>query len=129
MPDRTTVRTDRAPQPLTAYSQAVAWNGTLFCSGQVPISLDTAQLEELSLGDATRRCLGYLEEVCRAAGAELAQALKITVYTTALDRSPELNAAYAEFFAEDPPARVAVEVAGLPLGAEVEIEAVVPLLQ
>jgi len=127
MPERRVVATDRAPRPVTAYSQAVAWNGVLHCSGQVPISLADGQLAQLPLGEATRLCLQHLTAVCEAAGGELAKALKLTIYTTALERYAELNDAYAAFFDAEPPARVTIGVAALPLGAEVEIEAVVPL--
>ena len=78
-----------------------------------------------SLVDETSQCLCNLTAVCEAAGTPLGQALRLTVYTTDLGAFAEINDAYAAFFADDPPARVAVGVAALPKDARAEIHAVV----
>lgn len=127
MPTRTVIQTDDAPAAIGPYSQAIAHDGTLYCSGAIP--LDPAG-ELVGAGDPAeqaRQCLRNLAAIAAAAGAELAQALRVTVYTTRLEEFPAINEAYAEFFGEPPPARVTIGVAALPKGAEVEIDAIVPL--
>jgi 2-iminobutanoate/2-iminopropanoate deaminase len=103
-------------------------NGLLFCSGQTPIDPTTNEMMEGSIGDQTRRCLDNLATVCEAAGARLADAVRLTVYAVDLPGDwAEINEAYGSFFEHDPPARAAVGVAALPKGARVEIDAVVAL--
>jgi 2-iminobutanoate/2-iminopropanoate deaminase len=125
MAERKTVEAIGAPEAAGPYSHAVAHGGVLYCSGQVPIDPDSGKLVEDGPGEQTKRCLENLEVVCAAAGTSLARALMVTVYVTDLSAGGEVNAAYAEHFESDPPARAMVEVAGLPLGAGVEIAAVV----
>ena len=80
-----------------------------------------------SSGEQTRRCLENLSLVCAAAGAELSDAVRLGVYVTDMGTFPEVNEAYAGFFGEGPPARSTIGVASLPLGARVEIDAIVAL--
>ncbi len=124
---RTQVETDEAPEAIGPYSQAVRHGGLLFCSGQLPLDAATGELDADSLASETRRALANLEAVCAAAGTELANALRLTVYTTNLEGFAEINDAYAEFFESTPPARAAVGVVALPKGARVEIDAVVAI--
>jgi len=124
---RKTVEAIGAPEAAGPYSHAVAHGGVLYCSGQVPIDPETGKLIEAGPGEQTTRCLANLEVVCAAAGTSLARALMVSVFTTDLGAGSEINAAYAAHFGADPPARAMVEVAGLPLGAGVEIAAVVAL--
>lgn len=128
MTDRTAIRTDRTPAPLGPYSQAIANSGVLYCSGVLPID-DGGELIAGPPGAQVRQCLAHLEAICGAAGTTLARALLVTVYTTELESSAEINAAYSEHFdaVGDPPARVAVGVAELPKGAQMEIAAQVAL--
>ena len=109
------------------YSHGVISNGLLFCSGQVPIDPDSGQLIEGSIGDKARRCLQSLSAICASAGAELADAVRCTVYLTDMDDFAAVNDAYGEFFPGEPPARVAYAVAGLPRGAAIEIDAIVAM--
>ncbi|MFN8111892.1 MAG: Rid family detoxifying hydrolase [Solirubrobacterales bacterium] len=127
MSDRTTVTAEGAPEAVGPYSHAVAHGGVLYCSGQVPIDPGTGKLVESGPGDQIRRCLENLKVVCAAAGTSLDRALMVTVFVTDLSAGPEINEAYGETFTSAPPARAMVEVAGLPLGAGVEIAAVVAL--
>jgi 2-iminobutanoate/2-iminopropanoate deaminase len=127
MAERKTVEAMGAPEAAGPYSHAVTHDGVVYCSGQVPIDPDGGKLVEDGPGEQTRRCLENLEIVCAAAGTSLARALMVTVYVTDLGAGAEVNAAYAEHFESDPPARAMVEVAGLPLGAGVEIAALVAL--
>jgi 2-iminobutanoate/2-iminopropanoate deaminase len=116
-----------APAAIGPYSHAVRAGGLLFCSGQVPLDPDSGELVPGSPGDQARRCLESLAAVCGAAGATLADAVRLTVYLTDLGAFDEVNEVYASFFETEPPARVAIGVAALPKGAQVEIDAVVAL--
>jgi 2-iminobutanoate/2-iminopropanoate deaminase len=122
---RETIATDEAPEAVGPYSQAVRHGDLLFCSGQIPLDPDSGELVKLDPPGQARRCLENLDAVCRAAGTRLADAVRCTVYLTDMNDYARVNEAYGEFFAEAPPARVAVQVAGLPRGADVEIDAVV----
>jgi 2-iminobutanoate/2-iminopropanoate deaminase len=122
---RTAIESSDAPAAVGPYSQAVQHGGVLYCSGQVPLDPETSELVEGGPGEQARRCLRNLEAVCGAAGTELGKALMVSVFTTDLAAGPEINAAYGEFFGEAPPARAMVGVAALPLGAQVEIAAIV----
>lgn len=116
-----------APAALGPYSHAVRAGGLLFCSGQLPLDPESETLVGEEVSDQVRRCLENLSVVCAAAGAQLADAVRITVYMTDLEAFNELNDAYAESFEGDPPARVTIGVAALPKGAQVEIDAIVAL--
>jgi 2-iminobutanoate/2-iminopropanoate deaminase len=122
------VTADGAPEAIGPYSHAITSNGLLFCSGQVPIDPATGELVDGDAGVQTRRCLDNLAAVCEAAGAKLADAVRMTVYAVDLNNDwSDINAAYGEFFGDAPPARAAIGVAALPKGARVEIDAVVAL--
>jgi 2-iminobutanoate/2-iminopropanoate deaminase len=124
---RRTVTASDAPAAIGPYSHAVRAGGLLFCSGQIPLDPATDELVGSSAAEQAERCLLNLQAVCAAAGVSLASAVRVTVYMTDLARFGEVNAVYASFFAEDPPARVTVEVSALPRDALVEIDAVVTL--
>jgi 2-iminobutanoate/2-iminopropanoate deaminase len=126
-PHREVVTALGAPAAVGPYSHAVRSHGLLFCSGQLPLDPDSGELVGDSPGEQARRCLENLSVVCAAAGTELAEAVRVTVYLTDLEAFAELNDAYETFFAGDPPARVTVGVAALPRGAQVEIDAVVAM--
>jgi 2-iminobutanoate/2-iminopropanoate deaminase len=123
------VQADAAPAAVGPYSHGVVSNGLLFCSGQIPLDPATGELVDGSVGDQTRRCLENLSAVCDAAGAKLADAVRVGVFLTDLGGDwQEVNEAYGAWFGEDgAPARAAVGVAALPKGARVEIDAVVAL--
>lgn len=123
--DRKTVTAPAAPAAIGPYSHAVRHAGLLFCSGAIPLDPATGEIVDGSIAVQTRRCLDNLEAVCGAAGAALADAVRLTVYTTRLEEFAEINEAYAAYFPAEPPARVAVGVASLPKGAAVEIDAIV----
>jgi 2-iminobutanoate/2-iminopropanoate deaminase len=116
-----------APDAVGPYSHAVKSGGLLFCSGQVPIDPGTGKLVEGSIGDQTRRCLENLQVVAAAGGASLDDAVRMGIYVTDMSMFAEVNATYGEFFQNGPPARSTVGVASLPLGARVEIDAVIAL--
>jgi 2-iminobutanoate/2-iminopropanoate deaminase len=124
---REPVHAEGAPAAAGPYSHAVKSAGLLFCSGQVPIDPETGQLVEGSVGDQTRRCLQNLQVVAAAAGASLDDAVRMAIYVTDISTFAEVNEAYGEFFGEGPPARTTIGVAALPLGAQVEIDAILAL--
>lgn len=122
----TFIATDRAPQAIGPYAQAVRAGNLLFCSGQIPIDPATGRVE-LCGGDVTRQTAlvcNNLAAVLAAVGATLAQVAKTTVYLKDMNDFPAMNAAYAEAFGTHTPARATVEVARLPKDAKVEIDAV-----
>lgn len=125
MTPRETLSAADAPAAVGPYSHAVRAQGLIFCSGQLPIDPESGEITGGDAAAQARRCLLNLQAVCRAAGSDLARALRLTVYTTALEQFDAINDAYAEFFPAEPPARVALGVAALPRGALVEIDAIV----
>jgi len=125
--DRQSVTADRAPAAVGPYSHAVRSGGLLFLSGQTPLDPSTGALVEGDVGEHTRQCLRNLQAVCEAAGASLADAVRCGIYVTDMGTFGDVNAAYAEFFGDTPPARSTIGVASLPLGAVVEIDAIVAL--
>lgn len=124
---RETITAPGAPAAVGPYSHAVRSGGLLFCSGQTPLDPGTGKLVEGSVGAQTVQCLENLAAVCRASGTQLSDAVRMGVYVTDMATFAEVNAAYAAFFPQDPPARSTIGVASLPLGAAVEIDAVVAL--
>jgi 2-iminobutanoate/2-iminopropanoate deaminase len=128
MPDRAQIQTDAAPAAIGPYSQAVRTGDLLFCSGQIPLEPTTGELVKDDIEGQARRCLDNLAAVVEAAGGSLANAVRCTVYLTDMNDFARVNEVYGEFFGgDDPPARVAVAVAALPKGADVEIDAIVAL--
>jgi 2-iminobutanoate/2-iminopropanoate deaminase len=125
--EREVVQAPAAPAAVGPYSHAVRVGELLFCSGQIPLDPSTGEIAGTTAGEQARRCLENLNAVCEAAGASLARAVRMTVYMTDLGAFNEVNEVYASFFADQPPARVAVGVMQLPRGAYVEIDAVVAL--
>ncbi len=118
------VRTAYAPGAVGPYSQAISSDGLVFCSGQVALDPNSGELFHGSIADETRACLRNLSAVLEAAGTSLIHVVKTTAYLVDMNDFGEFNEAYAEFFAEDPPARATVGVSALPKGARVEVECV-----
>jgi len=125
---RTTVRTAQAPAAVGAYSQAVVVpvgdKQMVFCSGQVALDPATGAMVEGGVEEQTRRVLDNLGAVLASAGAQFADVVRCTIYLKSMDDFKAVNAIYGERFVNDPPARATVEVAKLPLGALVEIDAI-----
>ena len=124
---RETVTAPDAPAAIGPYVHAVRAGGLLFCSGQIPLDPRTGELVMGGAAEQAGRCLENLSAVCGAAGARLGDAVRVTVYLTDMRAFAEVNEVYASFFETDPPARVAIGVAALPRGAQVEVDAVVAL--
>lgn len=119
------VRADRAPDPVGPYSQAVAYGELVFASGQIPLDPETGKIVSGEIEAQTERVIANLSAVLEAAGSSLQRVLKTSVFLTDLSLFPRVNAVYARHFTGTPaPARATVQVAALPLGAAIEIEAV-----
>jgi 2-iminobutanoate/2-iminopropanoate deaminase len=119
------VLTPAAPTPVGPYSQAVIHGAVVYCSGQIPIDPATGALIEGEIEDQTRQVIDNLRAVLDAAGSSLDRVLRTTVYLTDMSVFPRVNAVYQELFRGEPaPARSTVEVAGLPMGAHIEIDAI-----
>ena len=119
------VRTSKAPDPVGPYSQAIRSEGLLFLSGQIPLDPSSGSPVDGEIEAQTRQVLDNLRAVLEAGDSSLDRVLKTTVYLVDLSLFPRVNAVYAEYFASDPtPARATVQVAALPLGVQVEIDAI-----
>jgi 2-iminobutanoate/2-iminopropanoate deaminase len=105
----------------------VSANGFLFCSGQIPLDPESGDVVGATPAEQARQCLDNLGSVCAAAGAALGDAVRLTVYLTDIGAFAEVNEVYEGYFEAEPPARVAVGVAGLPKGVQVEIDAIVAM--
>ena len=124
---RRPVESSDAPAPVGPYSQGVVAGGVLYCSGQIPLDPASGEIVDGGAAEQARRCLESIDAVCREAGASLRDAARLTIYVTDLERFSEVNEVCAACLSEPFPARVTVEVAALPKGATVEIDAIVPL--
>jgi len=118
------IATDHAPAALGPYSQAIDTGDLVFVAGQVPIDPASGKIEAQDISGQTRQALENVKAVLEAADLTLNNVVKVTVYLQSMDDFKPMNAVYADYFEVDPPARAAVEVAGLPLGALVEIETI-----
>jgi 2-iminobutanoate/2-iminopropanoate deaminase len=125
--NRTASHTDNAPKALGPYSQAIVANGFVFCAGQTPVDPATGKLVDGDVSVQTRRCLDNLTAVLGSAGSGWDYAVKVSVFLKDLGDFAAMNAVYAEYMPSPAPVRSTVEVAGLPLGARVEIDVVAVL--
>tara|TARA_B100000676_G_scaffold75100_1_gene74800 strand:+ start:1192 stop:1662 length:471 start_codon:yes stop_codon:yes gene_type:complete len=119
------ISTTSAPQAIGPYSQAVKTKNLMFISGQIPLDPVTGNLVEGSIEDQANQVLKNLRSICEAAGYSLDDAAKITIFLTDLSNFSVVNDVMKEYFSEPYPARATVEVSGLPLGVNVEIEAII----
>ena len=116
------IRTAAAPAAIGPYAQAIRAGNLLFVSGQIPLDPATGQLVDGDIAVQTERVLKNLAAILEAAGSSLARVLKTTVYLRDLEDFGKMNAVYARFLGENPPARATVQVARLPRDAAVEID-------
>jgi 2-iminobutanoate/2-iminopropanoate deaminase len=118
------IKTENAPEPIGPYSQAIEHNGTLYCSGQIPVHPTTGVIPE-SIADQAHQAIANLRAVINGAGGDLADVVKTTIFLTDLSTFDTVNAIYGEYFDEDTaPARSTVQVTALPKGVMIEIEAI-----
>jgi 2-iminobutanoate/2-iminopropanoate deaminase len=122
--NRKIVQSPHAPKAVGPYSHAVRSGDLVFTSGQIPLDPETGKLVDGPIEEQTRRVMENLGAVLGAAGTSLAHVVKTTIYLTNLADFSAVNAAYGAYFPSEPPARSTVQVAALPLGAAIEIDAV-----
>ncbi|MBR3603548.1 MAG: RidA family protein [Elusimicrobiaceae bacterium] len=118
------INSPQAPKAIGPYSQAVEDGGFIFTSGVLPVDPVTGEIGGGDVKVQTELVLKNLENVLKAAGAQLKHVVKTTVFMTDLTAFAEMNNVYASFFKENPPARTTVQVAALPKGSSIEIEAI-----
>ena len=126
---RQIIQTDAAPAAIGTYSQAVRFGDTVYLSGQIPLQPATMELIEGDMELQIRQVFDNLTAVARAAGGSLDDVAKLNVFLTDLSHFPLVNQVMSEYFSEPYPARAAIGVAGLPKGAEVEMDAILHLSQ
>ncbi|HEB55013.1 MAG TPA: RidA family protein [Gammaproteobacteria bacterium] len=124
---RKIIQTEHAPQAIGTYSQAVKVDNTVYLSGQIPLVAETMELVNGDMNAQIHRVFDNLQAVCRAAGGELNDIVKLNVFLLDLNHFPLVNEVMASYFNEPYPARAAVGVAALPKGAQVEMDAVMVL--
>lgn len=118
------IHTDRAPAAIGTYSQAIRAGGAIYLSGQIPLDPQTMQLVDGGTEAEIRQVFDNLAAVAEAAGATLADVVKLNVYLTDLGNFALVNQIMAEYFREPYPARAAIGVAALPRGVGVEMDAI-----
>jgi 2-iminobutanoate/2-iminopropanoate deaminase len=118
------ISTSDAPAAVGPYSQAVRAGSTIYCAGQIPLDPKSGQIVSQDISAQTRRVLDNITAVLRAEGLSFENIVKTTIFLTDLGDFQSVNEIYASYFKKEPPARSTVQVAALPKGARVEIEAI-----
>ena len=118
------ISTDRAPAAIGPYSQAILAGDTLYCSGQIPLLPETGEIIEGGVEEQTAQVMKNLSQLLDAAGFSLEMVVKTTIYLQDMADFAAVNAVYGQYFPGTAPARATVQVAALPKGSLVEIDAV-----
>jgi 2-iminobutanoate/2-iminopropanoate deaminase len=118
------IQTSQAPSAIGPYSQAILMGEFLYTSGQIALNPDTMEMMNSTIEEETELVLKNVEAILKAGGLGLAQVIKTTVYLTDLGEFSQMNQVYEKFFDKTKPARACVQVAALPKGAKVEIDAI-----
>lgn len=113
-----------SPAPIGPYSQAILKNDTLFVSGQIPLNPATGKLQIGSIQEATQQVMENIQSLIKAAGFEMEDIVKCSIFIKSMADFADINAVYATFFQEEPPARETVEVKGLPMDVPIEISCI-----
>ena len=121
------IKTNKAPQAIGTYSQAVRAGNTVYLSGQIPLVPETMEIEQGDMHAQIRRVFENLSAVAQAAGGGLKDVVKLNVFLTDLAHFPLVNEVMAQYFSEPYPARAAVGVAALPKGVSIEMDAIMVL--
>jgi len=124
---RQIIHTDKAPQAIGTYSQAVKCGNTVYLSGQIPLVPETMELIDGDMEAQIRRVFDNLSAVCTAAGGSLADIAKLNIFLTDLGHFPLVNQVMASYFTQPYPARAAIGVASLPKGSAVEMDGIMEL--
>jgi len=118
------IHTSKAPEPIGPYNQAVMVNNTLYVSGQIPLDPSVGKLAGGDIKNQTRQVMENLKAILREAGMDFSDVVKCSIFITDMKNFPRVNEVYGTYFTEDPPARETVQVAGLPMGVDVEISCI-----
>jgi 2-iminobutanoate/2-iminopropanoate deaminase len=121
---RQRIVTEHAPKPIGPYSVGIGTEGFVFASGMLGLDPATGELAPGGIEAETRQSLTNLSSILQAGGSSLRNVVKTTVYLREMSDFARMNAVYAEFFPEEPPARTTIQAAGLPKGGAIEIEAI-----
>jgi reactive intermediate/imine deaminase len=121
---KTTIHTDKAPQAIGTYSQAVNHQGMVFISGQIPLDPETMEMVTGGIDAQIHRVFKNLSAICTAAGGSLDDIVKLTVFLTDMVNFPQVNAIMEQYFTAPYPARAAIGVAALPKDSGVEMDAI-----
>ncbi|MFC1489776.1 RidA family protein [Candidatus Latescibacterota bacterium] len=121
------VNTDKAPEPVGPYSQAVIAGQFVYCSGQIAINPSTGEIDDSSIETETAQVMDNLKAVLDEAGSSFKNAVKMTIYVRNMNDFGRINEVYGSYFGDNPPARATVEVSALPKGVNVEIDCVAML--
>lgn len=124
---RIKVETSNAPEAVGPYSQAIKASGFLFLSGQIPLDPESEQMTAIDVVGQTKQVMANLGAILAAEGVGFGDIVKTTIFLTDLADFSRVNEVYGSYFESDPPARSTVQVAALPKGAKVEIEAIAAL--
>jgi len=124
---REIIKTDKAPQAIGTYSQAIKVGKTVYMSGQIPLVPETMEMVEGDISVNIRRVFDNLKAVAQAAGGDLKDIAKLNIFLTDLSHFPTVNEVMAEYFTQPYPARAAIGVASLPKDAQVEMDGVLEL--
>jgi reactive intermediate/imine deaminase len=124
---KTIIHTDKAPQAIGTYSQAVNHQGLVFVSGQIPLDPETMEMVTGGIEPQIHRVFKNLSAICNAAGGSLDDIVKLSVFLTDMTNFPQVNAIMEQYFTAPYPARAAIGVAALPKDAEVEMDAILAL--
>ena len=123
------IQTNKAPEAIGAYSQAIKSGDFLFISGQIPLNPETMEVEDSSFEESAYRVISNLENICKEAGASLDDIIKLNIYLLDLENFASLNKIMEEKFSQPFPARATIEVSGLPKDVTIEMDAIVSLKQ
>jgi reactive intermediate/imine deaminase len=118
------IHTDKAPQAIGTYSQAVKHQGLVFISGQIPLDPQSMEIVEGGIEAQIQRVFESLSAICAAAGGSLDDIVKLTIFLTDLGNFPQVNTIMGQYFSAPYPARAAVEISALPKGVDVEMDAI-----
>ena len=118
------IKTDKAPKPIGAYSQAAFGNGMLYISGQIAIDPETGEMISGNFREETKRVMDNIKAILNAAGLTFLNVVKVSIFTTDLDKFDEINEVYGSYFEGNFPARETIEVSRLPKNANVEISVI-----
>ncbi len=118
------ISTDKAPQAIGPYSQAVQFNNLLFISGQIPLEPKSGEILKGNIKEQTKQILDNLNGILIAGGSSLDNVLRTTIFLTNLEDYADVNEIYAEFFEKSMPARSTVQVSRLPMDVPIEIDAI-----